>query len=93
MSLAVSVTATDVSSGVVAEAPVAEGASFTAVTVMVTLALSLPPWPSSTRYVNMSDPLKFAFGVYAHVAAHTTLPLNGPVTGAVTVNGSPSTSP
>jgi hypothetical protein len=41
----------------------ASGASFTGVTVTVTIAGSVPPLPSDTVYVNVTVPLKFGGGV------------------------------
>ena len=93
MSEAVSAMATGVSSSVVTDAALATGSSLTGSTVMVTLALSVPPLPSSTVKVKTSAPLKLPFGEYVHaVPEHNAEPLKGPVTGAVTVKVSPSTS-
>ena len=62
-SVARNVTATAVPLVVVALVFAATGASFTALTVIVAVALPLVSDPSPTLYVNESDPLKFEFGV------------------------------
>ena len=92
--MAVSANATAVSSGVTAESLDETGASFTELTMMVTLAVSVPPWPSSTENVTRSVPWKFGrIGVVVHdTPVQSSRPLNGPITGAVIVSGSPSTS-
>ena len=51
------------SSGVVIVLETATGRSFTAVTVILTVAAVEPSEPSLTEKVNESVPLKFAFGV------------------------------
>ena len=55
--------ATALSSAVVTFAEVETGASFTALTTMVTVTAAEVAWPSLTVKVNESVPSKFAFGV------------------------------
>ncbi len=71
----------------------ATGASFTASTVIVTVATFEPSGPSLDWYVNESVPLKSALGVYTNepLALSVSVPLVGPATN-IAVIGSPSTS-
>ena len=57
VSLASTFTFPAVSSAVVRVLSTAFGSSFTGVTVTETVAVSVPPWPSETAYVNESEPL------------------------------------
>ncbi|MOA21412.1 hypothetical protein D3C78_1419030 [compost metagenome] len=50
-------------SSVVTGLAVTTGASLTGLTVMVTVAVDIPPFPSLTFTVKLSVPLKFTFGV------------------------------
>ena len=63
MSLASTATIAAVSSAVVRVSSIAAGASFTAVTEIVTVAVAHPPCPSPIVYVKLSTPLKFPAGV------------------------------
>ncbi len=54
---------TATSSSVVWLSSAATGLSFTGSTVIVTVAVSVPPLPSEAEMVNVSVPLKSAFGV------------------------------
>ena len=58
-----SVPASAVSSGVAVSRGPATGASLTGPTATVTVASTLPPWPSSTRTWKVSVPLKSGFGL------------------------------
>src|SRR3954468_8673713 len=51
-------------SGVGTPSFTAFGGSLTGVIVTLTVAVSVPPWPSLTVYVNVSLPYAFAFGLY-----------------------------
>jgi hypothetical protein len=91
-SVADSVITAAVSSGVVTLWPLATGAVLP--TLIVTVPTAVPPFPSLTVYVKLSDPEKFALGVYVTFAPPVptaAVPFNGAVT-AVTVNVLPSTS-
>src|ERR1043166_9659701 len=94
-SLPVRVIALGVSSGVVTLWPLATGASFTGVTMMATVATALLVWPSLTRKVKLSPPLKLVAGVKVIAPVFVLKPLNVPLVGPVTmakVSGSLSTS-
>src|SRR5262245_33673938 len=67
-SFALSVTSTDVSSLVPADALFATGGSFTGATVMETVAILESRPPSFILNVKLSAPLKFPFGAYVTVA-------------------------
>ena len=74
--------ATAMSSDVVTFAELAMGASFTGVTVRLTVAVFEFVWPSLTVKVNASLPWKSAFGVYVRFGAE---PLSEPCAGVPTV--------
>ncbi len=69
------------------------GTTTSSATVMLTVAVSVPPLPSLIVYVNVSSPLKPSLGVYVKVpsALNTKLPLAGSVL-PVMVSASPSGS-
>src|SRR5437867_440540 len=82
-----------VSSFVVTDVPLQDGASGTGVIVTLTLALALLTVPSLARYVTVSAPLALAFGTY--VASEQLVIESIPFAPCVTteqVRESPSTS-
>src|SRR5437773_1192606 len=81
-----------VSSSVATASFAATGASFTAATVIVTVATFESRLPSFALNVKLSGPLQFASGVYVSAGG---IPLNVPCVGPLTityVSGEPSTS-
>ena len=84
--------ATGVLTGVLATSPAAAGASLTAVTVRLTVAVEVPPLPSLMVYVKLAGPLKLGVGVKTtEPPARLTLPPTGACT-LVMNKALPSTS-
>ena len=89
-SAAVKVTGT--SSWVAPVSSSATGASLTGATLIVTVAVSLPPLPSSIVYWIVVGPLKSAFGVKSRLPSGLIVTVPSGLVADVTVSGSPSAS-